>query len=66
MSDSTEDLDKDLDKMKVANDNGEDGKKPNFFKAKSSAFYHKVIKPAFPEAITDLKIMGVRKTTRQA
>ncbi|KAF2161846.1 hypothetical protein M409DRAFT_58911 [Zasmidium cellare ATCC 36951] len=58
LSDSTEDLDKDLDKMKVSKVDGEEGKKPNFFKAKTSAFYHKVIKPAFPEAIQDLKIMG--------
>lgn len=33
-------------------------KKDNIFKRKSSAFYQKVIKPAFPEAIQDLKIMG--------
>lgn len=65
MSDSTEDLDQDLNKMKVSDENGVEGKKPNFFKVKSSAFYHKVIKPAFPEAITDIKIMGVRQSTRQ-
>lgn len=44
-----------MDKMAVKDD---DEKKGNFFKRKGSAFYQKVLKPAFPEAITDLKIMG--------
>ncbi|CAK4032257.1 cytosolic phospholipase A2 beta-like [Lecanosticta acicola] len=55
LNNSTEDLEKDFQRMET-----HDGapKKDNMFKRKSSAFYQKVIKPAFPEAITDIKIMG--------
>ena len=44
---STEDLDSNMSKMAVGEKDGP-----------LKTFYKKVIKPAFPEAITDLKILG--------
>lgn len=55
LNDSTDHLEKDLGKMGIED---EHEKKHGFLKGKASAFYQKVIKPAFPEAITDIKIMG--------
>ncbi|KAK4634534.1 Cytosolic phospholipase A2 zeta [Fulvia fulva] len=54
LSDSTDHLDN-LEKMRIED---EHEKKHGFLKGKASAFYQKVIMPAFPEAITDIKIMG--------
>lgn len=56
MNASTEDLDVVAEKHHAPGNDA--ARRHGFFKRKSSAFYHKLIKPAFPEAITDIKIMS--------
>lgn len=51
MDDSREDLDADLDKMSICREDAEK-------QGRLHKFYEKRIKPAFPEAITDLKILS--------
>lgn len=60
LSSTPGDIDSEMDeKMRISND---ETKKEGPMKR----FYHKVVKPAFPEAITDIKIMWVLHSIKRS